>query len=490
MRRRFAALSNFLAVLFAVLFVIATVLVLLLLNSEYTLLDAETYKRALVDNKAYERLPALIAEGSSSLERFLAEPCTDNLLICAMDSASLELQTCLTVSLGQQAYVEIGSGERDPTDVELDGSQACLDRYASTALQTGPEAGSLDDHPLSTAPAKVQACARQALGDEAYTTLSKGQRPPTKRETRQINACIRQARREARLNNPGIGGELMPILKDFSSKQWEQLIRFLLPADELQHMTEAALDQIFSYLRGESDSASISLFSLKARLTGQAGEELILFLLDAQPPCTEEQQAQIDAGNFENGGGTAIYCAASGETLAKVIPPMQNRLSKVAAQIPDEAILIKPASEVTSDENPFTAIRMLYSWMRLSLLLPLSLLVLVTLFGVRSIKSGLRWWGIPLFIAGLIALGIGIAAQPILDWAWVNYAIPQMPPIFSSGLGELGHDLFSSVAGELGKQLMLEAGPILLLGLAAIIASFYVKPITPSDLRSPPPNSK
>ena len=234
----------------------------------------------------------------------------------------------------------------------------------------------------------------------------------------------------------------------------------------------------------------ISLVSLKARLTGQAGEELILFLLDAQPPCTEEQQAQIDAGNFENGGGTAIYCAASGETLAKVIPPMQNRLSKVAAQIPDEAILIKPASEVTSDENPFTAIRMLYSWMRLSLLLPLSLLVLVTLFGVRSIKSGLRWWGIPLFIAGLIALGIGIAAQPILDWAWVNYAIPQMPPIFSSGLGELGHDLFSSVAGELGKQLMLEAGPILLLGLAAIIGSFYVKPATPSDLGSPPPNSK
>ena len=44
--RTVTALSNFLAVLFAVLFVIATVLVLLLLNSEYTLLNAETYKNA------------------------------------------------------------------------------------------------------------------------------------------------------------------------------------------------------------------------------------------------------------------------------------------------------------------------------------------------------------------------------------------------------------------------------------------------------------
>jgi hypothetical protein len=492
MRTRFTAFYNFLAVLCAILFVIATVPVLLLSNSKQTLLNAEAYKRALIDNKAYEQLPALMAEGSSSLERFLEKPCTDNLLVCAMDNASPELQICLTDSLGPQAYGEIGSGQRDATDVEQDSSQACLDRYASTTLQTGPEAGSLDDQPLSSAPAKVQACARQVLGDEAYQTLSNNQRPPTKRETRQINACIRQARREARLNNSGIGGELMPILKDFSLKQWEELIRFLLPADELQEMTEAALDQVFSYLKGESNRASISLVNLKTRLRGQAGQELILFLLNAQPPCTEEQQAKINAGDFENGGGTAIYCAASGETLAQVIPPMQNRLSRLAAQIPNEAVLIKPisTSDAISGGDPFITIRRLRSWMRLSPLLPVSLLVLVTLFGVRSVKSGLRWWGIPLLSAGLIVLSIGIAAQPLLDWAWVNYAIPQFPSVISSGLAELGHDMFRSVVHELGKWLMLEAGPILLLGLAAIIGSFYVGPITPSDLRSPPPNSK
>ena len=487
MRTRVSSFSNFLAVLCAVLFVIATVLALLLYSFSQTLFNAGAYKQALMENKAYEQLPSLMAEGSSSLERFLTQPCTDHALVCAMDSAASELQTCLMDSLGKQAYVEIGSRGRQPTAAELASSQPCLDQYAGSTLQPEPEAGSPDDHPLSNASAEVQACARQALGDETYEALYNGQRPPTQRETRRINTCIRQVRREERLDNPGIGGDLMPLLKDFSPSQWEQLIRFLLPPKDLQHLAESALDQIFAYLNGESYTASVSLVQLKARLTGQAGQELILFLLNAQPPCTQEQQAQIDAGDFENGGGTAIYCAASGETLAKMIPPMQNRLSKVADQIPDEAVLIKPGAANSGNgfgRDSFTAIRPLRNWMWLSLSLLLFLLMLMTVFGVRSIRDLLRWWGIPLFLAGLLALGIGLAAQPLLDQVWVNYALPQIPSMISSGLAELGHAVWRSVVRELVRWLMLEAALIALLGLAGIIASRHSGPKLKGTARS------
>lgn len=487
MRTRFTTFSNFLAVLCAVLFVIAMILALLFVNSRQTLFNAETYKRALMEHKAYEQLPALLAEGSSSFERLLTKPCTDHALICAMEGASAELQTCLVDSLGEQAYVEIGSRQREPTTAELAGSQPCLDQYGSASLQTGAEAGSPDDNLLATASVEVRVCARQVLGDETYEALYNGQRPPTLRETRRINACIRQVRREARLNNPGISGDLMPILDDFSPDQWEQLIRFLLPPDDLRRLTESALDQAFAYLNSESDTASVSLVDLKARLTGQPGQELILFLLDAQPPCTEEQQAQINAGNFENRGATAIYCAASSETLAKMIPHMQTRLNRVIAQLPDEAVLIKPATDVPNGspsdlfgKDPQTVIRALHKWIGLSPLLALSLLMLVSMLSVRSLKDLLRWWGIPLFSAGLLTLSIGLAAQPLLDWAWVNYAVPQFPSMISSGLAELGHDVFRSVVHELGTWLMLEASLIALLGLAAIITSFYVDPLSAS----------
>jgi hypothetical protein len=337
----------------------------------------------------------------------------------------------------------------------------------------------------------VQACARDALGGEAYDALHDGQRPPTKRETRQINACIRQERRNARLDNPGIGGDLMPILNNFSPAQWEELIRFLLPASDLRRLTESTLDQVFGYLNGETDTVNVSLADVKRRLTGQSGEELILFLLDSLPACTPEQLAQISAGNFENGGAPAIYCAAAGETLALMLPEMQNRLTRVVSQLPDQAVLISPApaSGTAGSGGPFgddpqTAIRTLRSWMRFSPLVPLSLLLLVTLFGVRSVRGWLRWWGIPLFIAGLIALGIGFAADPLLDWAWVNYILADLPPVFSSGLGELGYVLSRSIVHELGKWVMLEAGVIILLGLAAIIASNHIRSKRKETLRS------
>ncbi|MGZ9166011.1 MAG: hypothetical protein ACXW4U_12635 [Anaerolineales bacterium] len=487
MRKIFTVISKFIAVLLSILFIVAMVLILLLVNLRSTLLSAETYKRALIEARAYQQLPALLAEGSSSLQGFLATACTDQALVCEMDSASPELQTCLMDSLGEQAYLEIGSRGREPTVAELAGSQPCLDQYASTTLQPETEAASPDDNPLSTVSAEVRACARQALGDETYEALYNSQRPPNKRETRRINACIRQVRRQARLDNPGIGGDLIVMLNDFSPEQWEQLIRTLLPADDLRHLTESALDQVFSYLNGESATASLSLVDLKAHLMGEAGDELILLLLNAQPPCTEEQQAQINAGNFENGGGTAIYCAASGETLTTMIPPMQNRLSKVAAQIPDEAVLIKPDAAGSANgfgRDYFSSIRTLRNWMWLSPIVTLSLLVLITVFGVRSVKGLLRWWGIPLFSAAVIALGIGLAAGPLLDWVWVNYAVPQFPPIISSGPAKLGYDVMSSVVHELGKWVMIEASLIAFVGLGAIIASRHSGPKLKGTARS------
>jgi hypothetical protein len=472
MRKFISFISKFIAVLFSILFVATTVLILMFVNMQHTLLNPETHKRFLSENRVYEQLPALIAEQSASLERFLAEPCTDAPLVCAMGDAPLELQTCLTESLGGQAYTDIHSGQREPTAAELDSSQACLDQYE--LLKTETEAGSANDNPLSSAPAKVQDCARQSIGDAAFEALNNGQRPATKRETRQINSCIRQARREARLEHPGIGGDLMVILHDFSPAQWEELIRFLLPAADLQRTTESALEDAFSYLKGERDSASVSMVELKMRLMGTAGDELILLLLKAQPPCTEEQKAQINAGNFENGGATAIYCAASGETLAKVIPPMRNRLSRVASQIPDRVVIFKPPSASNGDKygrEPVTILRALFRSMRFIALMPLALLLLVAVFAVRSVKDLLRWWGIPLFIAGLIALGMALAAQPLLDWAWVNMVIENSPPFFSSGFRELGYVLSRSLVEELAKWIMLEAGLMALLGLAAILAS-------------------
>ncbi|HET9587428.1 MAG TPA: hypothetical protein VFO91_01445, partial [Anaerolineales bacterium] len=394
-------------------------------------------------------------------------------LVCAIDGASPQLQACLMGSLGEAAYFEIGSSWRDPTGAELQSSRPCLDQYGDYETPPTPLVPeSPDDDFLAAASSEVQACARERLGDDTYTELYHGQRMPTRRETRRINACIRQERRNARLNHPGIGADLMPVTEGFSTEQWEGLIRFLLPGESLQRMTESALDQASAYLDGETDRVAVSIADLKARLKGQAGEDLILFLLDAQPSCTAEQIARIDAGGFENGGGTAIYCAASGDTLAKMIPGMRIRLHKIHAELPDEVVLIQSAAS----DGPDGMIRAARSWLRFGPLLPLALLLLVTVFAVRSVRGWLRWWGIPLLSAGLIGLGIGIAVRPLLDWAWFNGPASSLSFIFPSVVGELGYAISHSLAGELGQQIMLIASLITVLGLAAVFLTSRMGP--------------
>src|SRR5574341_1811068 len=169
MRKVLAAICNFVAKLiaavFAILFVVVTILVLLLINVDRTMFNAETYKRALVEEKIYERFPVLVAEETGALKTFLSSPCAENPLACKIDGASAELQACLTEALGAEAYESIGTGQRNATEAELQLAQPCLDQYGG-----GPP----DENPLSTASPEVQACVKQAVGEEVYETLATG----------------------------------------------------------------------------------------------------------------------------------------------------------------------------------------------------------------------------------------------------------------------------------------------------------------------------
>jgi len=188
---------------------------------------------------------------------------------------------------------------------------------------------------------------------------------------------------------------------------------------------------VFAYLNGETDSASNSLVKLRERLSGQAGRDAILQLIAAQPLCTDEQLAEMAAGML-GGGEVMVICAPPEEILAILMPQLQNQLTALVTQIPDKAMIIKPSSRSAPSSgplgnDPIKVIRTVRLGLRLSPLLPLGLLLLVTLFGVRSLKGWLRWWGIPFFFAGAIALVPGIAMLPALNWAWNNFLVPRIP---------------------------------------------------------------
>jgi len=371
--------------------------------------------------------------------------------------------------LGEDAYLAVGTGRRAATEAELQLAQPCLDQFA--AWPGG-------ENPLPSTSPEAQACAKQAVGDQAYDTLFTDQRPPTDAEAREIAPCLEQD-----AENPDgtrAGGGQMEFMKNLTRDDWERLIRTLLPPDLMQSMTEEALEQVFAYSNGETDSASMSLVLLKERLASPTGRDVIELLVTAQPPCTEEQLAQMNA-RVSGGEGEMVLCDPPKDRYATLVSDMQNELEGLVAEMPDEAVLIKPATEPVAatdagpfDQDPLTALRTIRLGMRFSPLVPLGILLLVTVFGVRSRKGWLRWWGIPMLIAGLISFGIGIAALIGLDWVWVSYIAVRIPPYLSSGLAEIGRNLLSSVVRELSTSIMLESGALSLVGLAAILVSFFV----------------
>ena len=120
-------------------------------------------------------------------------------------------------------------------------------------------------------------------------------------------------------------------------EQWEALIIHLFPADELQAMAESTLDKTIGYFHGETDSVQIPLAPLKARLRDKAGEELTRLLLESQPHCSAEQQAQLEDVNLDVAGALPIICSVSGEMQIQLSAELQRRLENVSAELPDHA---------------------------------------------------------------------------------------------------------------------------------------------------------
>ena len=420
MRKFFTVIARIIALLFAILFVITTILALFLTTINRQMLNASIYKNTLSEQNIYQRLPEIV--GVMLTSNYIIDPCSQNPLACSMDGASPELQACLTSALGAEAYAAIGSGQRSPTDAELQLAQPCLDQYGSHQTASPPSG-----------------------------TGGSG------------------------------GGSGMPsFMQNLSAADWQSLLTILLTPDDLKTMTESALDQMFAYLNGQTDTVTVRLEKLKERLKGPAGTDFIMQLINSQPPCTGEEMLQIVIG-LEN--GDILFCKPPEILLPAMVSLFQELLNAAAKQLPDQATIIKlpspgapPSGTGPFGADPIATIRMVRLIMRLSPLLPLAFLLLVTLFAVRSLKSWMRWWGIPIFFSGVIALGLGILALPILNTAWTLFVVPRIPPFIPPDIAGIGQELVRSIVHTLTGGIVPWAIIMLAFGLAAWVGSYFIKP--------------
>jgi hypothetical protein len=233
------------------------------------------------------------------------------------------------------------------------------------------------------------------------------------------------------------------------------------------------------------------LMNTKARLVSMMDEELVPLLLNSWPACTPDQQTLIMSAEFSNEGGLPIFCSATGGTLQVLLLDLRRRLNAFASEIPEHAIFIKPPSPSNPPgfqnfmgEDLQSTLQKLNANARYIPFLPFVLLLLVAVFGARSLRGWLRWWGIPVFIASLFTLILGAIVFFMFDLIWMNYVLSHLPPLLTSSFGEILYGITHSLANDFAQHLMLQAGVVTLLALVVILISNHVP--APPDPSLPP----
>lgn len=262
------------------------------------------------------------------------------------------------------------------------------------------------------------------------------------------------------------------VMQGFSTQSWETFLRAILPAETLKAMGDETLNSIFAYINNQNDAAQISLTPLKASLISDAGAQAVFALLSAQPDCTLEQIAQMGAAVF--GEGKIEFCNPPAQLQPFMIPILQAQLQLAAAALPDQ-ITIARADSASQQTDPRPRLKFIRLMMRLSPLLPLAFLFVVTILAVNSLKSWLTWWGFPFSITGIIAVLMGLAGAPVAGFILQKILVNKIPAYLPVIMLDYAGELAAAMVRQLLKPIMWQGLILVVIGAIMIAISFFIK---------------
>jgi hypothetical protein len=263
--------------------------------------------------------------------------------------------------------------------------------------------------------------------------------------------------------------KLPVVMRGMSQEAWEAFFRTLLPQGTLEVMSADVLNSTFAYLNMQTDSVQLSLTPLKSSMVGETGVQAIYSLLNGQPDCTLMQIAQM--GMELLSGGEMQFCKPPAELYSMLTPIIQGQMQFAVSAVPDQITLISKPPE----NDPRVKLRILRMGMRLSPIIPLVFLLLMTVFTVNSLKSWLTWWGIPLFITGIFASLLSLSGAPIFGVILQRILVSRMPDFLPTVLLGYANDLASAMLQAWLNPVLLQGLVIALIGLIMTVSSYFVK---------------
>jgi hypothetical protein len=262
----------------------------------------------------------------------------------------------------------------------------------------------------------------------------------------------------------------LPFLNTVKVEDWQNIISFLLPPEDLKALSDNALDSTFDYLNRKTDTATVSLLPVKSRLVGESGMNVVLQILHLQPECTVEQLTQMALGFL---GGQIALCNPPPEAIQLMTPLIQSQLQGLVSVFPNEVIFISDPRSGTPDD-PRLKLSTVRSVITFTPILPALFLFGIVVFAVRSLKEWLVWWGWPLMMTGLISVLIALVGSPLVGGILQLLIRTQVsiliPPVLGASIAETA----SAVAREILSPVVIEGIILAIVGLGFVIVSLFI----------------
>lgn len=260
-----------------------------------------------------------------------------------------------------------------------------------------------------------------------------------------------------------------PFLKTLNQADWERTIILLIPPEELKVLADNAIDSIFDYMNGKTNSASISLLDFKTRLAGPAGVKAVKQFLLGQPSCTADQLLQLGMGLLQ---GNVSLCNPPQELMGLMTPLIESQLRVVVISLPDNIVLVPETLNNTSSD-PRIQLDRARTLMKLTLVLPFLSLLGLTIFRARKLEDWLKWTSVPFIVTGGIGALIALIIAPTMNLFLIGILRNRaafIPPVFVSTLQET----LGAVSQQILDPVVVQGAILVILGIAMLLVAFYL----------------
>jgi hypothetical protein len=276
--------------------------------------------------------------------------------------------------------------------------------------------------------------------------------------------------------------DLFTLVYSMEEKNWDNFRRALLSDRVIGNWIEVTVNGFFNWLNTDEPVPFVrwNMKPVIDNMSGPPGEEAVVAFYDSLPDCTDLQmeEMQTEPGDpLPRSKMVQELCKLSTFPHAEQIEVYNDVMQMVVEATPREydatAAFFKNREGIDGVYTLKWNLRRLRLNLDTALIIPISLLFLILIFGVRSMEGLGQWWGIPLVGGSLITLITALLYRPL----WTGILTDRMPEeIPQTSL--LYHELIdgsSRLIAPVFNPLRWQSFIILLIGVGLLAMGFILR---------------